>query len=66
MNDLGFTHLSIQVPNLAAAMAALESAGVEVIRSTSIKMGGVGVAVFAKDPDGLLVELVIAPPERAA
>lgn len=66
MNDLGFTHLSIQVPNLEEAMAALQSAGVEVTRSTFIRMGGVGVAVFAKDPDGLLIELVLAPPERAA
>jgi glyoxylase I family protein len=65
MNDLGFTHLSIQVPNLEEAMAALESAGVEVNRSTFIKMGNVSVAVFAKDPDGLLVELVLASPQRA-
>jgi catechol 2,3-dioxygenase-like lactoylglutathione lyase family enzyme len=65
MNDLGFTHLSIQVPNLQEAMAALEAAGVEVMRSTFIEMGGVGVAVFAKDPDGLLIELVLAQPEVA-
>jgi catechol 2,3-dioxygenase-like lactoylglutathione lyase family enzyme len=43
----------------------LEAAGVEVIRATFIKVGGVGVAVFARDPDGLLIELVLAPPERA-
>ncbi len=61
MNDLGFTHLSIQVANVEQAMAAMESAGVEVIRSTYIKMGNTGVAVFVKDPDGLLVELVLAP-----
>jgi len=66
MNDLGFTHLSIRVPSIQEAMAALESAGVEVIGSTFVKVGGVGVAVFAKDPDGLLIELVLAQPERAA
>lgn len=66
MNDLGFTHLSIRLPNLEEAMAALEAAGVEATRSTFIKMGGIGVAVLAKDPDGLLIELVLAPPERAA
>jgi glyoxylase I family protein len=65
MNDLGFTHLSIQVPDIEESMGALEAAGVEVIRATFIKMGGVGVAVFARDPDGLLIELVLAPPERA-
>ncbi len=47
-------------------MAALEAAGVEVTRSTFIKMGGVGVAVFAKDSDGLLIELLLAPTQRAA
>jgi glyoxylase I family protein len=65
MNDLGFTHLSIQVPNIEESMAALEAAGVEVIPATFIKVGGVAVAVFARDPDGLLIELVLAPPERS-
>jgi glyoxylase I family protein len=65
MNDLGFTHLSIQVPNLEEAIAALETAGVEVIRPTTAKVGDLDVAIFAKDPDGLLVELVLMPPEPA-
>ena len=60
MNDLGFTHLSIQVPSLEEAMAALEKAGVEVLRPTFVKVGNQGGAVFAKDPDGLLIELVLA------
>jgi glyoxylase I family protein len=63
MNDLGFTHLSIQVPDVEEAVAALEAAGVEVMRSTMIRMGGHSVAVFAKDPDGLLIELVRAQPQ---
>src|SRR5215831_19120981 len=60
MNDLGFTHLSIQVPSLEEAMAALTKAGVEVLRPTYVKVGNQGGAVFARDPDGLLVELVLA------
>lgn len=60
MNDLGFTHLSIQVPSLEEAMAALEKAGVAVLHPTFVKVGNQGGAVFAKDPDGLLIELVLA------
>ena len=59
MNDLGFTHLSLLVRNLDEEMAKLEAAGVEVIRSTFVRVGETGGAVFARDPDGLLVELVI-------
>ena len=59
MNDLGFTHLSLLVPNLDEATAKLEAAGVEVMRSTLVRVGENGGAVFARDPDGLLVELVI-------
>jgi catechol 2,3-dioxygenase-like lactoylglutathione lyase family enzyme len=60
MNDLGFTHLSIQVPDVKQAMAALDAAGAEVLPDTLIEVGGAVVAVFARDPDGLLVELVLA------
>ena len=60
MNDLGFTHISIQVPSLQESIATLEAAGVEVIHSTFVQVGDLGGAVFAKDPDGLLVELVLA------
>ena len=38
MNDLGFTHLSLQVPNLEEEMAELEAAGVDVIRSTFVRV----------------------------
>mgnify|MGYP000902045821 CR=1 FL=1 len=62
MNDLGFTHLSLQVPALDAAIDELRAAGAEVLDDTLIEIGGRRVAVFARDPDGLLVELVAAPP----
>jgi catechol 2,3-dioxygenase-like lactoylglutathione lyase family enzyme len=63
MNDLGFTHLSIQVPSIEAAMATLRAAGAAILDSTLIEIGGRKVAVFLKDPDGLLIELVAAHPE---
>ncbi|MEW6272405.1 MAG: VOC family protein [Thermodesulfobacteriota bacterium] len=60
MNDLGFTHLSVQVPDVAAALGELEGLGVEVERDTVIEVGGTTVAAFVRDPDGLPIELVIA------
>jgi catechol 2,3-dioxygenase-like lactoylglutathione lyase family enzyme len=60
MNDLGFTHLSVKVPDVAAALDALERLGMEVDRDTTIEVGGTTVAAFVRDPDGLPIELVIA------
>ena len=60
MNDLGFTHLSVQVPDVKGALEKLEALGVEVDRSTVIEFGGMIVAAFVRDPDGLGIELVIA------
>ena len=61
MNDLGLTHLSIRVADLDAAMAEIESGGGSVDRATLVEMGGRRVAVFARDPDGLPIELVLGP-----
>jgi glyoxylase I family protein len=60
MNDLGFTHLSVQVPDVEAALASLEADGVAIDRDTVIQIGGLTVAAFVRDPDGLGIELVIA------
>ncbi len=60
MNDLGFTHLSVQVADVRETLAKLEAAGVKIDRSTVIELGGMTVAAFVRDPDGLGVELVIA------
>jgi catechol 2,3-dioxygenase-like lactoylglutathione lyase family enzyme len=59
MNDLGFTHLSVQVPDVAAVVDGLGRAGVHVDRDTVIEVGGLTVAAFVRDPDGLPIELVI-------
>ena len=59
MNDLGLTHLSVKVPDVAAALARLDADGVVVDRDTVIEIGGLTVAAFVRDPDGLGIELVI-------
>jgi len=59
MNALGFTHLSLRVADLDAALAAVEAAGGRVLRATRVRepVSGRG-AVFVTDPDGARVELV--------
>lgn len=61
MNDLGLTHLSVRVPDVKAAMAAIEAGGGRVERATAVEIEGFVVAVFARDPDGLPIELVLGP-----
>ena len=59
MNALGLTHLSLRVPDLAAAIEALESRGAKVLRDTHIHNRQLGArAVFVTDPDGTRIELV--------
>lgn len=53
LNQLGLTHVSLSVDSLDEAMAAVEANGGEVLSDTNL-----GVAVFIKDPDGQLVELL--------
>lgn len=60
MNDLGFTHLSVQVPDVKAALEKLAALGVTIDRETVIEFSGMTVAAFVRDPDGLGIELVIA------
>ena len=53
MNEVGLTHLSIGVEDLAAARATVDDNGGEVLADTDV-----GVAVMVRDPDGQLVELL--------
>ena len=62
MNDLGFTHLSVQVADVDATLARLEEQGATIDRSTRIVVQGVAVAAFVRDPDGLPIELVRKSP----
>ena len=59
LNELGFTHLSIRVPDVERAMADVESAGGTVLRDTLLEIGDRKVAVFLRDPDGLPIELTL-------
>ena len=53
VNQLGLTHVSLSVESMAEALAAVEANGGEVLTDTNI-----GVAVFIRDPDGQLIELL--------
>ena len=53
VNQLGLTHISLSVDSMDEALAAVEANGGEVLPDTNI-----GVAVFVRDPDGQLIELL--------
>ena len=53
VNAPGLTHLSLSVPDLDATCALVVEHGGEVVADTNI-----GAAVFVRDPDGQLVELL--------
>jgi catechol 2,3-dioxygenase-like lactoylglutathione lyase family enzyme len=53
MNEVGLTHLSLSVDDLAEACAAVVAHGGEVLEDTDI-----GFGVFVRDPEGQLIELL--------
>ena len=53
LNDLGLTHLSVAVADMAAAKAKVVPGGGEVLEDTDMW----GRAVMIRDPDGQLIEL---------
>jgi catechol 2,3-dioxygenase-like lactoylglutathione lyase family enzyme len=53
MNEPGLTHISLSVDDIAVACAQVAEHGGEVLDATNI-----GKAVFIRDPDGQLVELL--------
>jgi catechol 2,3-dioxygenase-like lactoylglutathione lyase family enzyme len=62
MNQLGLTHLSFRVADLAALLRDLRQAGVQILERTRIDIPAFeAAAVFIADPDGTLIELVEAP-----
>jgi len=66
MNQLGLTHLSLRVDNLAATVDALKQAGVRILEKSRIDIPAFdAAAVFITDPDGTLIELVQAPGDPA-
>ena len=66
MNDLGFTHLSLRVSDLAEVVSQLRAAGVKIVDATRIDIPAFeAAAVMIEDPDGLRIELVQAPGDPA-
>jgi glyoxylase I family protein len=66
MNQLGLTHLSLRVDDLAATLADLAQAGVQILHRTHIDIPAFeAAAIFIADPDGTLIELVQSPGDAA-
>jgi glyoxylase I family protein len=62
MNQIGLTHLSLRVDNLAATLTGLAKAGVTILERTHIDIPAFeAAAIFITDPDGALIELVQSP-----
>jgi lactoylglutathione lyase len=57
-HGLGYSHLTIGVPDLHATMDRLETMGTEITSRPMISVAGAAPAAFVKDPDGYAVELV--------
>jgi lactoylglutathione lyase len=53
MNEVGLTHISLSVDDIAATCARVVELGGEVLPDTDIEM-----AIFVRDPDGQLLELL--------
>ena len=53
MDDPGLTHISFGSADVAGLLERVEALGGSVVRDTDI-----GVAVFIRDPDGQLIELL--------
>jgi catechol 2,3-dioxygenase-like lactoylglutathione lyase family enzyme len=53
MNEPGLTHISVSVDDIPATCARIREYGGEVLDGTDI-----GMAIFVRDPDGQLIELL--------
>jgi len=53
MNEPGLTHLSISVDDVRASAARAAQCGGEIVEASDV-----GVALFVRDPDGQLIELL--------
>jgi lactoylglutathione lyase len=58
--DLGtaYGHIAIEVPDAAAACAAVQAKGGNVTREAGPVKGGTTVIAFVEDPDGYKIELI--------
>ena len=58
----GFGHIAIEVPDAAAACAAVRAKGGNVTREAGPVKGGSTVIAFVQDPDGYKIELIERKP----
>jgi lactoylglutathione lyase len=58
----GFGHIAIEVPDAAAACAAVRARGGTVTRDAGPVKGGRTVIAFVQDPDGYKLELIERTP----
>lgn len=56
MNQLGLTHMSLVVEDIAGTAASIERHGGRVLHETRVETP-VGAMMFAADPDGIRLEL---------
>ena len=54
----GYGHVAIEVPDVAAACAAVRAKGGTVTRDAGPVKGGTTVIAFVQDPDGYKIELI--------
>jgi lactoylglutathione lyase len=54
----GYGHVAIEVPDAAAACAAVRAKGGNVTRDAGPVKGGATVIAFVQDPDGYKIELI--------
>jgi lactoylglutathione lyase len=54
----GYGHIALEVPDAAAACAAVRSKGGNVTREAGPVKGGSTVIAFVEDPDGYKIELI--------
>ncbi len=68
VNQLGLTHLSFRVRELAAFVGRVEAAGGRVLEDSRLDIpdGKGSSALFVVDPDGTRIELIDAPGEPGA
>ena len=67
MNQLGLTHLSLRVDDLAGLVESVRAAGVRILDRTRIDIPAFeAAAIMIADPDGTLIELVQAPGDISA
>ncbi len=57
MNQIGFTHMTLTVGDLAATTAKIKSLGGQVLENTHTD-SDFGSIVFCTDPDGVRIELM--------